>query len=235
MSSVLLKILNAGGVGGAINEATNMIVALANGKIHEMVVFVLGLLIALWVGTVGYKNIKLLCTVVFGIVGYATGLILFRMFELNFELKVGGFVDYLVGVAVMLLLGYLAYKKFAYALFVMAGAIGFMIGYFIYPSYILSIIVAIVVAMVAMHFVRYGFISILSISAGFFFMGMLSAMFPNVKWLRLTEGFMGTLLAMLVSLVFVAIQLYISRTQSKTISGISSTKRVKIRRVFDAW
>ena len=233
MGDVLLKIINAGGIGGAIREATNMIVALFGGKIPEKAILVMGLLVAIAIGVFGYKYIKLLCTVIFGVGGYAIGLTAFRMLEVRFAWNVPSFVDYLVGVLVLALLGYLAYKKFAYALFVIAAAIGFLIGYFIYPSYLLGAIFAVIVAMVTMNFVRYGFVSILSISAGFIFMGMISALVPSLRLFSLTEGFVGKLLAIMIAIVFIVIQLQFSRKETKKFS--SGTKRVKIRRVFDTW
>ena len=232
MGSVLSKILNAGGVGGAINEATNMIVSLASGKIPEKVILVAGMILAVLIGTIGYKYIKLFSTAIFGAVGYAIGFTAFRMVQAHFGWDVPGFVAYLAGIAVLVLLGFLAYKKFAYAMFLIAGAVGFLVGYFIYPSYFLGAALAIIVAMVAMNFVRYGFVGIMSVSAGFILMGMISAMAPNVRLLSLSEGFVGKLLALIISFVFVAIQLRVSHSEAKKQNG---PRRVKIRRVFDTW
>ena len=136
------------------------------------------------------------------------------------------------------LLGYLAYKKFAYAMFVMVGALGFTIAYFIHPSYLLGAIFAVVVAMITMNFVRYGLIGVLSVSAGFVTMGMFSGIFPSVRWFNLTQGWAGKLLALLIAAVFAAIQLSMSKSESKNKKGNSifgGPKRVKIRRVFDTW
>ncbi len=232
MGSVLLKILNAGGIGGAINEITNTVVSFAGGKIPDKVVLVVGLILAVLIGTLGYKYIKLLSTAVFAVVGYAIGSEGFRMIKEHFGWDVPNFVNYLVGAVVLILLAYVAYKKFAYALFVIAGAIGFLAGYFIYPNYLVAAAIALVVAMLAMSFVRYGFVIILSVSAGFLLMGMISAMAPNIRLLSLTEGFVGTLLAIVVSLIFVAIQLRLSHVEIKKLRG---PRRVKIRRVFDTW
>ena len=232
MGAVLLKILNAGGIGGAISEVTNMIVSAVGGKIPEKVILVAGMILAILIGTLGYKYIKLLSTAIFGVVGYAIGHVGFNMVKGHFGWNVPGAVSYLLGIAVLVLLGYLAYKKFAYALFAIAGVVGFVAGYFIYPSYFVGAAVAIVVAMVAMNFVRYGFVGILSVSAGFIFMGMISAMVPNLRLFSLSEGFVGRLIAIIISLIFVAIQLYLSRSEAKKLRG---PRRVKIRRVFDTW
>ena len=234
MGSVLLKILNAGGVGGALREVTNMIVALVGGKIPEKAIFVAGIALALLVGILGYKYIKLFAAAVLGGVGYAVGQYGFRFVEGRLGFNLPNPVDYLVGVVMLILLGYLAYKKFSYALFMIAGAFGFLVGYFIYPNYFVGAACAVVIAMIAMSYVRYGFVTILSVSAGFLFVGMISALLPDIRLLSLSEGFVGRLLALVVAAVFAAIQFYMSRTESKTFS-IKRVKRVKVRRVFDTW
>ena len=51
MGAVLLKILNAGGLGGAISEITSMFFSFLGGKIPEKVILVIGLVLAILVGT----------------------------------------------------------------------------------------------------------------------------------------------------------------------------------------
>lgn len=233
MGAVLTKILNAGGIGGAIREITDMLTSSAEGiKIPKEAVLIAGLLLAVFVGILGYKYIKLLSTAIFGIMGYAIGSEFFYLAKNSFGWDLPEFVLYLLSIALFVLLGCLAYKKFAYALFFIAGIVGFFAGYFIYPSYFLAVAMAVLAAMLAMSFVRYGFVIILSVCAGFIFMGMISAMAPDVRLLSLSEGFVGILLAIVVAFIFVAIQLAMSRTETKKLSG---PRRVKIRRVFDTW
>lgn len=232
MGAVLLKILNAGGLGGAISEITSMFFSFLGGKIPEKVILVIGLVLAILVGTLGYKYIKLLSTAIFSVIGFAIGYIGFDMAKGKFGWNVPNVLAYVVGAVLLVLLGYLAYKKFAYALFTIAGVTGFLVGYFIYPNYFVGAAAAIVIALVAMSFVRYGFVALLSVSAGFTFMGLISAILPTVRLVSLTEGFVGRLVAIVISLIFAAIQLYLSRTETKKYRG---PRRVKIRRVFDTW
>ena len=234
MGSVLLKILNAGGVGGALREVTNMIVALVGGKIPEKAILVAGMVLAVLIGTLGYKYIKLVAAAVLGGVGYAVGLYGFRFIEGRLGFNLPNIADYLIGAVVLVLLGYLAYKKFTYALFMIAGAFGFLVGYFIYPNYFVGAACAVVVAMVAMCFIRYGFVTILSVCAGFLFMGMLSAWLPGIRLLSLSEGFVGRILALILAAAFAAIQLYLSRGEVKKFAS-KGVKRVKVRRVYDSW
>ena len=232
MGSVLLKILNAGGIGGAINELINTVISFTGGKIPEKAVLIAGLVLAVFIGILGYKYIKLLSTAFFAVAGYIIGSAGFGVIKGHFGWNIPNVVSYLVGVALLILLAYVAYKKFAYALCIIAGGIGFLAGYFIYPRYLVAAAVAVVVAMLAMCFVRYGFTAILSVTAGFLFMGMISAMVPDVRLLSLTEGFVGKLIAIVLSLIFVAIQLHMSHVEIKKLRG---PRRVKIRRVFDTW
>jgi hypothetical protein len=237
MGSILIKILNSGGIGDAISVVTGMIVSAFGGKIPEKVIFAAGFVRAAFIGILGYKYIKLVSTVTFGVVGYAIGLTVFRMVEQRFALNLPGFVDYLAGIAMLVLLGYLAYRKFAYALFIMVGALGFLIAYFIHPSYLLGAICAVVVAMITMNFVRYGFITILSICAGFLSVGMVSGIFPSIKWFSLTQGIVGKLLALVIAFAFIVVQLRLSHVagSSSKRGSHSGAKRVKVRRVFDIW
>lgn len=233
MGAVLEKILNAGGVGGAIREVIDMFVLSAESiNIPEMAVLIAGLLLAAFIGIMGYKYIKLVSMAIFGVIGYAIGSGFFYMAKNLWGWDLPEFIAYLLGVAMFVLLGGLVYKRFVYALFFMAGMVGFLVGYFIYPNYFLAAAVAILVALLAMSFVRWGFIIILSVSAGFILVGTISAMVPDIRLLSLTEGFVGILIAVVASLIFVAIQLRISHVEIKKLSG---PRRVKIRRVFDTW
>ena len=242
MGSVFTGILNAGNVGAAINVINDQLNSLA-GKINvpSIAMFIVGAVIALLVGLFGYKYIKLLSMVVFGAAGYAIGEKIFSIFKSNPDANIHDAFKYVFGIALLALLGYLAYKMFAYAMFGMACAFGFLVCYFLYPSYFVAIAGGIVVAMLAMNYVRYAFIGILSVVAGFLTMGMLGGMFPDVKLLSLTEGIVGQLLAVVLAVLFIAFQLRFSNGQSKAgvlggkILGKSGPKRVKIRRVFDAW
>lgn len=233
MGSVLEKILNSGGVGGAIRELANVIVSFAGGfNIPETTVLIAGLVIAALVGILGYKYIKLFSTILFGVVGYIVGAELFRLARENLGWKLPDFCVYIFGVVLLFLLGFVAYKKIAYALFLIAALFGFMLSYFIYPNYLVAVAIAIVVAMLAISFVRYGYTVIFSSGAGFCFIGTLSLMCPDVKVLSLSEGFIGILLAIVVSCIFLAIQLRLSQGEYRS---KFAPRRVKIRRVFDTW
>lgn len=241
MYSALLKVLNAGGFGSAMEMLVQKVVSVAEGiHIPEKVVLVLGLLFAVAIGVFGYKYIKLVSTAVFGFAGLVIGYEVFQKLNGHFDLNLPKVCAYLAGVLVLAFLGYLAFKSFVYALFGLAALAGFVGAYLIYPNYFFAIAAAVIVAMIAMSFVRYAFVIILSAGAGWLFMGMLSALLPNVDKLSLTAGLVGKLLALTVAFIFVLIQLSMSKSDSaisknSVLNKIKGKKRVKIRRVFDLW
>ncbi len=233
MGSVFFEILGAGDIPSAMNVIIDKLSALATSiKLPAVAMFVLGAIVAVLVGVLGYKYIKLLSTVCFAVAGYGIGNSLFEVAKAHFAWNVPNLVGTLAGVVLLVLLGYLAYKKFAYALFGVACFAGFIFAYFVYPNYILAIAVGIIVAMVSMYFVRYAFVVITSFAGGYMLVGMFSAIFPHIALLKLDEGFVGMFLAIVASLLFVSIQLHGSGKEAKRFRG---PRRVKIRRVFDIW
>ncbi len=244
MSSVFFEILGAGGIAEALSLVTEKLSNLADKtKLPAMLMFVLGAAVAIFIGVAGYKYIKLISTACFGVAGFIIGEKLFEVAKAHWSWKLPDVVGTLVGLVALALLGYLAYKKFAYALFGVAGFAGFILAYFIYPHYLLAIAAGIIAAMISMYFVRYAFAIITSFGAGFTFMGMVSAMFPEIAMFKLNEGFMGKFFAVSAFLIFVAIQFYITGGGVKKVGGVADVierqfngkRRVKIRRVFDAW
>lgn len=248
MGSIFFDLLAAGGISEAFLVLNEKISSFAEViKLPALALFILGALIAAFVGTAGYKYIKLVAAACFAVAGYGLGGALFEVAKGHWNWDVPGFVSILAGLVVMALLGYLAYKKFAYSLFGVACFTGFVLAYFVYPNYVLALAVGVIAAMVSMYFVRYAFVTITSFVSGFTFISMLSAIAPQIGMLKLHEGFMGKFLAVVISLAFVALQFYITRGHanggvSNKIGGIvgevfkkHGTKRVKIRRVFDMW
>jgi hypothetical protein len=245
MVSALLRLLNAGGFGYAMEMIVQKAVSVA-GSIHipEKVVLVLGLLFAVAVGVFGYKYIKLVSTAVFGFAGFIIGYEVLQRANVHFALDLPKICAYLVGALALAFLAYLAFKNFVYALFGLAAVAGFVGAYLLFPNYFLAFAAAIIVAMIAMSFVRYAFVIILSAGAGWLFMGMLSALVPSVKYFSLTEGLVGKLIAIGVACIFVLIQLRTSKegspvsnsgSQTSLLNKVMGKKRVKIRRVFDMW
>ena len=238
MGSIFFDILESGGIPEALNLLAEKWSSFGAGiNIPTTVMLVLGAVIAVLVGSLGYKYIKLTATAVFAIAGFGIGKAFFEAAKEHWSLQLPDLVGTLVGVALLVLLGYLAYKKFAYALFGVACFAGFVVAFLIYPNYLLAVAAGVIVAMVSMYFVRYAFIAITSLGGGFVLIAMVSAIAPQISMLKLNEGFMGKLLAVVASLIFVAIQISLTGgvVRGKDPFKKSGPKRVKIRRVFDAW
>ncbi len=237
MVSIFSEILASGGIPEALNLLTEKISSLATViKLPALVLFILGAVIAFFVGTLGYKYIKLLSAACFAIAGYGLGGVLFEVAKAHWSWNLPDFVGTIVGIALLALLGYLAYKKFAYALFGVACFVGFVLAYFVYPNYVVSIAIGVIVGMLSMYFVRYAFVTITAFGGGFALIAMLSAIAPNVAVLKLNEGFIGIFIAIVVSLFFVSLQFYATRGSGSGAGKLlHGKKRVKIRRVFDMW
>ena len=236
MGSLFFEILASGGIPEALDLVTETLSSLATTlKIPALVLFILGAAAALFVGVMGYKYIKLIAAACFAVAGYGLGGALFSVAKAKWSWNIPDFVGVIAGIAVLALLGYLAYKKFAYALFGVACFAGFIFAYFVYPNYVLAIAVGVIVAMVSMYFVRYAFVVITSFGGGLTLIAMISAIAPDVGMLKLSEGFMGMFIAIVVSLSFTAIQFYRTPAGKGSSKLFQGKKRVKIRRVFDMW
>ena len=233
MGSVFFDILNAGDVASSfyvINEKLSNVATYIN--LPAIAMFIFGAVIAAFLGIFGYKYIKLVSTVCFAAAGYGIGAGVFGLLKEAYAWNIPDFVGIIVGVVILALLGFLAYKKFAYALFGVACFIGFALAYFIYPNYTVALAIGIFIAMLCMYFVRHAFIILTSSFAGFALVSMFSGMLPRAPLFDL-YGSIGKILALVLVLIFVLVQLRMSRKEAKTNSR--GAKRVKIRRVFDAW
>ena len=243
MGSIFFEFLEAGDVLEALGLLTDKAAGLASIlKLPALALFILGAAIALFVGSMGYKYIKLIATACFAVAGFGIGDALFETAKAHWSWNVPDFVGTLVGIAALAALGYLAYKKFAYALFGVACFTGFVLAYYTYPNYLLAIAAGVVAALLSMHFVRYAFVIITSFGGGCVLVAMVAAMLPDTTILQQNEGFVGRFLTIVISLLFVAIQFYLTKGSAgqhnvgdMNIFKKHGPKRVKIRRVFDVW
>ena len=233
MDSIFFEFLGTGGAPSAVLWAIDKLTAFANSiNIPALVMFIVGAAVALFVGLFGYKCVKLLCGVGFGVAGYAIGYALFEFLKGQFGWNIPGFVGIIAGVVVLGVLGFLAFKKFAYALFGLIGFLVFVFAYFVYPNYLIAAVIGVVVALLSTYFVRMAVAVITSFIGAFTLVGMVSAIVPFVEIFSYREGLTSKMVAIMVFLVFVAIQLGTTMPAKKAAQG---TKRVKIRRVFDGW
>ncbi len=257
MDSALLKVLNAGSIGAALEMVIGKIVSVAAGiNVPEKVVLVLGLILVALVGAFGYKYIKLLTTGVFAVAGFVIGFEVFTVVNRHFAWNLPGACAYIVGVVMLFGLGYLAFKKFAHALFGMAALAGFVGAYLVHPDYFLAIAAAVIVSMVSMYFIRYAFTAIIASAAAFVTVSLVSSLVPTLTWASLTTSTTGKWVALGVAIVYFIIQMIPARKDSafsvsaaasaaaassssfssnSILNRVMGKKRVKIRRVFDIW
>jgi hypothetical protein len=249
MSAIFFEILGAGGLSAALNLITEKLGSVATTvNVPAIAAYALGAVIAVLVGVFGYKYIKLLSAACFAVAGYGIGDALFNLVNTKFNLNLPAFVGIIAGVVLLAVLGFLAYKKVAYALFGVACFAGFVVAYFIYPNYLIALAIGVVVAFAAMYSIRTTFVAITSFAGGVTLIAMLSAIAPDVTQLRLGEGNIGKIIAIAAAFAFSALQYRITKgkkgskgtkndnilTGSKLVKTLGP-KRVKIRRVFDGW
>ena len=233
MGSIFFEFLATGGAPSSVVWATDKLTTLAAiMKIPAIVMFILGAAVALFVGLFGYKCVKLLCGLGFGAAGFAIGYELLKFLNGHFGWKLPGFVAIIAGGVLLIVLGFLAFKKFAYALFGLIGFSVFVFAYFVYPNYLVAAVIGVVVALLSTYFVRMAVAVITSFIGSFTLVGMLSAILPQISYINYREGLTSKMVAIMIFLVFVGIQLGTTMPAKKAAQGV---KRVKIRRVFDGW
>ena len=189
MGSIFFEFLATGGAPSSVVWATDKLTVLAGVmKIPAIVLFILGAAVALFVGLFGYKCVKLLCGIGFGVAGFAIGHELFTFLNGHFGWKLPGFIAIIVGGILLIGLGFLAFKKFAYALFGLIGFLVFVFAYFVYPNYLIAAVAGVVVALLSTYFVRMATAIITSFIGGFTLVGMLSAILPQISYINYREG-----------------------------------------------
>lgn len=234
LGSIFVQIVKAGGVGAVLEMINVKLGMIAESlKLPAMLFFLLGAALAIFVGVCGYKYIKLLSTILFALIGYAVGFEFFHLVKAHFAWeKLPNVLAHVVGLLILALFAYLAYKKFSYALFGIVGIVGFILSYFVIHSVFFAVAGAIGVALLSMFFVRYAFIVLTSLCSGFVLISMMHGIAPSVSLLNISKGYVGLLLALVVSLIFAVIQIAIS---NKEINKNKGPKRMKKRRTFDTW
>ena len=233
MGSTVLEFLGTGNIPKALIWVTEKLSAFAASiKIPALVMFILGALVAAFIGAVGYKCVKLVCAAGLGAVGYAIGYALVNFASGRFGWKIPGFVGIIVGFVLLDVLGFLAFKKFAFALYGVIGVTVFVVTYFMFSNYVIALAIAIVVAMLSLCAVRWATIITTSFIGGFTLIAMIWAAIPQFEALNFNAGITGEIIAIVASVAFMVIQLVSTKPAKKVAQG---PKRVKIRRVFDGW
>ena len=207
-------------------ELTNLFATWAKDlKVKANAMFILGIVLAVVVGIVGYHLIKLLMGVALGTVGYFAGTALFTYLRESFEVfeKVPDWVSYVFGGVVALLLMILGFARFRYAVFVAYAAIGYyLVYYYISEELVMTLAGALIFALIASICVRFFSILLTSAIGGFAGVSFLGAILPKVSALQIGTTFdvknVAFWIAVGASLLFVIVQ-YLTRTRKDPIYG----------------
>jgi len=239
MGSLFLKVLAAGDIATVLARANAKIAAFAESiSVPAFIFYVLGAVLAVGAGFLGYKLIKLLVSLSFTVVGYALGEELYLLVAGYFKLESFDWLAYVAGAVVAILFFFLAFKKFSYAFCAVMGVVGFMLGFFYVHDVSLALGCGIVLALVCMFMIRPAFILLTSGGGAFVAVSMVSALLPDVSYLKLNEGYIGLLVALGLTVLFVLVQVLTThgdakKENAKTAAAPAPKRRVK-RRIIEA-
>ncbi len=197
-------------------------------KLAPMIFYIAGLVLAAVIGVFGYKLIKLITAVVAGVIGYYfVGAELYFLLTDLFKLKdLPEWAVYIPAAVFGLLFFALAFKKFSYTFYTAMGLIGFAVTYFYTANALLSIGGAFLLALICMYVVRFSFVILTSVFAGFAGVALLSAVLPDLNILRLSYDNLAAVgIAAGISLLFVIIQLIITRRDGEAAEAPRYIKR----------
>ncbi len=209
---------------------SNLTTALNDGAaalgIPALVFQIAALVLAAVVGIFGYKLIKLLTAVAAGVVGYyLVGAELYFLVCSWFNLTLPDWAVYIPAAVFAILFFFLAFKKFSYTFYTVMGIIGVVLTYFYSQNILLAIGGGLFLALLAMYMIRFAFVLLTSLAAGFVGVSVLSAVLPDVAILKISlENWIGIAIAGGVALVFIIIQMIITRNDQKTIASSGKTK-----------
>jgi len=155
--------------------------------IATWLVFALGLAVSVILGFVGYRLIKLVMGLSFGMIGYVVGKALFAFLAEKWE-WLPAWCVYVLGAAVALVFLCLAFAKFSYAMFVSFALAGYCVTLFYTGNTALALGGGILLAMLSVFMVRIVFIPTCSFLCGFLSISFLSQLLSKVESLQLKDG-----------------------------------------------
>lgn len=174
--------------------------------IHSLVFLILGLVLAVAIGCVGYKLIKPTAAVFMGYIGFFVGIKGYLLWADKAE-WLQEWVAWVMGIAVAIIFVCLTLARASYAVVTLAAIGGYIVTAFYVNSTLIAIGGAIVLAMITAHLVRTTYIIVTSAAAGILAVNFLGEMLPKVEALQLGAGkWIPLLIALGVAAVFAIIQ-----------------------------
>lgn len=186
-------------------------------KLDTKISLIIAAVLALVVGFLGYRLKRLVMGVTFGAVGYFAGVALlpFLQEKIAALANAGDMIKYVVGGAFAAILLILAFAKYQYAMFAAYALIGYDLVYvYVSQSVLLLVGGALLLGLLSVLLVRFGYIVLTSVAGGFTGVIFLSALLPDVAVLKLGTDQTALWIALGVSVIFLLLQ-YIIRPRKK--------------------
>lgn len=189
-------------------------------NIKVMIFYIIGVVFALLAGALGYRLIKVLLAAGFAYVGYFAGLELFDLIVSSASFSIPGWISYVIGGLCAVLLFLAAFFRFSYALYTALAFIGYHLTIHLTAAHIaepglLAIAAGLLLALVAIFFVRLSFVLISSYLGGVFSVGFLGLLLPKVEVLQLGTNNIAFLIVIGLFVVFTVLQLLTTRRPRK--------------------
>ena len=186
-------------------------------NIKAWILFLVGLVISVAIGFLGYKMIKLVMGLGLAYVGYFVGVELFRILYKTYD-WMPDWIMYIVGAVLAVAFLFLAFAKFSYVIFSVSALLSYFVLMFYTDNAVLSIGVAVVIAMLSISLIRTVFIVGSSLICGVLTVSFLSQLLPKLTFLRLEEGkLVSLIIALVLAVLFAVIQFVVNRNSGETI------------------
>ena len=187
----------------------------SNLKLDNMIFYIAGIVLALLIGVLGYRLIKVLLAASFAYVGYLAGVELFGFLG-TYAPNMPAWLSYVFGGVCAVLLFAAAFLRFSYALYTLLA----MVGYHLLTVYVpdhrfIAIAGGLLLALLAVYFVRLSFVILTSYAGALFTVGFLGKLLPNLAFLQLGTSQIAFFIVLGLILVFVLLQLLTTRKLKK--------------------
>ncbi|MBQ7335316.1 MAG: hypothetical protein IJW92_02450, partial [Clostridia bacterium] len=162
-------------------------------------------------------------------IGYFAGHALYYSIVWFGGVDMSEWLTYVFGGVLAVVLFVLSFKKFSYMMYTVMAVIGYSIAlFYTNGSQRVAIGAAILLGLLSMFAVRFVFILLTSFAGSAVLMGSLSALLPAVELLQLSEtNYLSLLIALGVIVVFMIVQLLITRTKREKIAKEEKEKKAK--------
>lgn len=185
-------------------------------KIPSMIFFIVGAVLALVIGLFGYRMIKLLLALSMGSIGYLAGVELAHFLSENIK-GLPGFLSYVFGAILAIVLIVVSFKRFSYALYTVVTLIGmYLVSFYLGGAgWMLCLAGGLILALIATFVVRISFVLLTSVVGGILCVSFLGELLPNVTFLQLGTSIPAFFVALGAVVVLFVLQLLITRKRRK--------------------